>query len=210
MIYAIVGTNKEKREKAQEKVSVLGIPTAHLYSEQIAGLRPLVDATNLFGEKVIVMLSQTFEVASSREEVTDLLGKMQDSENIFIIDEPFADANRVKKLVKFSEKLFDCREEGVGEASPFPMCNAFGKRDKKQAFIEWMKIKDVSEPVEMIHGALWWKMKTIWEDTLNGKPTKFTKEECEYFGGKIMRATMESYRGNGNLKDKLEEIVLEV
>lgn len=210
MIYAVVGTNKEKREKAMEWLSKLGTPTANLYSEQIAALRPLVEATSLFGEKIIAHVIQAMEVASSREEVTKLLGEMQDSNNTFIIDEPFADANRVKKLEKYSEKVFDCREEGPGEASPFPMCNAFGKRDKKQAFIEWMKIKDVSEPVEMIHGALWWKMKTIWEDTLSGKPTKFTKDECEYFAGKIMRATMDSYRGKGNLKDRLEEIILEV
>lgn len=210
MIYTVVGTNKEKREKAMEWLSKLGTPNASLYSEQIAALRPLVEATNLFGEKIIAHVIQTMEVASSREEVTKLLGEMQDSKNTFIIDEPFADANRVKKLEKYSEKMFDCREQGPGEASPFPMCNAFARRDKKQAFIEWMKIKDISEPVEMIHGALWWKMKTIWEDTLSGKPTKFTKDECEYFAGKIMRATMDSYRGKGNLKDRLEEIILEV
>lgn len=135
---------------------------------------------------------------------------MKDSGNIFIIDEPFADANRVKRLEKYAEKVYDAREEKEGEASPFPLCNAFGKRDKKEAFIEWMKIKDVSEPIEMVHGALWWKMKTIWEDTLTGKPTKFTKEECERFGGMFMRATMDVYRGKGNLKDNLERIILEV
>lgn len=210
MIYTIVGTNKEKREKATEKLSKLGVPTASIYSEHIAALRPLVEATSLFGEKIIAHVIQTMEVASSREELVKLMPEMEKSENTFIIDEPFADANKVKKLEKYSKQLFDCREEGPGEASPFPMCNAFGRRDKKQAFIEWMKIKDVSEPVEMIHGALWWKMKTIWEDTLAGKPTKFTKEECEYFAGKIMRATMDSYRGKGNLKDRLEEIILEV
>jgi hypothetical protein len=210
MIYALVGTNKEGREKAWTALASLGTPTSNMYSEQIASLKPLIEATSLFGDTVIAVLIQTMEVASSREVVTELLKDMQESSNIFIIDEPFADANRVKRLEKYAKKLYDAREEKEGEASPFPMCNAFGKRDKKQAFIEWMKIKDVSEPVEMIHGSLWWKMKTIWEDTLNGKPTKFTKDECEYFGGLIMRATMDVYRGKGNLKDNLERIILEV
>ena len=210
MIYALVGTNKEQREKAGVMLSKLGVPTSNIYSEQIVMLKPLIEATSLFGDKVIAVLIQTMEVASSREIVTDLLSDMKESSNIFIIDEPFADANRVKKLEKYAEKVYDCHEEKEGEASPFPLCNAFGKRDKKEAFIEWMKIKDVSEPIEMVHGALWWKTKTIWEDTLNGKPTKFTKDDCEHFGGLFMRATMDVYRGKGNLKDNLERIILEV
>lgn len=71
MIYALVGTNKEKREKAQALLSKLGVPTSNIYSEQIVALRPLIEATSLFGDKVIAVLIQTMEVASSREIVTD-------------------------------------------------------------------------------------------------------------------------------------------
>lgn len=210
MIYAIVGTGREKREKANDAIGKFGIPTNHIYSEQIAILPALTEATSLFGEKVIALLVQTMDKAESREVVTELLPEMKTSENIFIIDEPFADANRVKKLEKYADKLYDCREEKEEGVSPFPLCNAFARRDKKQAFIEWMNIRDTVDSMEIVHGALWWKMKTVWEDTLSGKPTKFTKEECERIGEKLAKAPMDAYRGKGNLKEKLEQIILEI
>lgn len=210
MIYALIGTDREKREKANVALLRLGIPTTHIYSEQIALLEPLTEASSLFGEKIIALLVQTMDVAGSKEIVTNLLPEMKVSETIFIIDEPFADANKAKRLEKYAEKMYDCREEKEESVSPFPLCNAFGRRDKKQAFIEWMNIRDMADSMEMVHGALWWKMKTIWEDTLTGKPTKWSKEECERTGSNLIRATMDAYRGKGTLREHLEKIILSV
>ena len=210
MIYGVVGTNQKIRDEAFKKILKEKSASVHIYSEQIAGLRPLIDATNLFGEEIIAMLIQTMDKAESREAVIDLLSDMKDSKNIFIIDEPFADANRIKRLEKYSERLVDAREEKEQELKPFTFCEAFARRDKKQTFIECVKIKDVSEPLEMVHMALWWKMKTIWADTLNGKATKFTKAECEKFGEEIMKASLDAHRGERGLKMKLEEVVLKV
>lgn len=210
MIYALIGTGREKREKANEALLRLGIPTTHIYSEQIAMLLPLTEASSLFGEKIIALLVQTMDQTASREVVTDLLPEMKASPNVFIIDEPFADANRAKKIEKYAEKVYDCRIEKEEAASPFPLCNAFGRRDKKQAFVEWMNIREMADSMEMVHGALWWKMKTIWEDTLTGKPAKFTKEECETISGELARATMDAYRGKGNLREHLEKIILSI
>ena len=210
MIYTVIGTNQKKREEYLRTILKDKNVSLHIYSEQVATLRPLVDASSLFGEEIVALLIQLMDSQASRDEVIDLFPLMKESKNIFVIDEPFADANRTKRLEKYSEKLFDCREEKEGEASPFLLCNAFAKRDKKQAFIEWMKIKDVSEPLEMIHGALWWKMRMIWEDTLNGKPTKFTKSECEKFSEEIMKSILDAHRGKVDLKLKLEEVILSV
>lgn len=207
MIYSIVGTGIGKREKAHEALGKLGEPTAHIYSEQIATLQALISSTSLFGDKIIAHLIQTMDVAASRDEVVRLLPDMQDSKNIFVIDEPFADANRVKKLEKFSEKLFDAREEKGESVDVFRLCNLFGRRDKKEAWLEWMKIRDLESP-EAIQGLLWWKMKTIWEDVLNGKPSKFTKAECEDFASRIVRASMDAHRGEKDLKVELESIIL--
>lgn len=209
MIYSIVGTGIAKREKASEALEKLGAPSAHIYSEQIVSLQPLISSSSLFGEKIIVNLIQTMDVAASRDVVTDLLVDMEKSANVFIIDEPFADANRVKKLEKYSEKLFDAREEKEGEVDVFTLCTLFAKRDKKAVWLEWMRIRDLASP-ESVQGLLWWKMKTVWEDTLNGRPTKFTKDECELFGGRIVRASMDAHRGEKDLKVELESILLSI
>lgn len=209
MIFALVGTDSKKRIKALDDISKKGKVTSHIYTEQISALRPLIEAGSLFGDKVIAHLIQILEKADTREYVYDLLPLMKDSENIFVLDEPFADANRIKKIEKYSEKLFDAREEKEIAASPFPLCNAFARRDKKGAWAEWMKLRDV-ESGEAIQGALWWKFQTIWGDVRAGRPGKFTLDECEELGGRILRASILAHRGEKDIKIELESIVLSI
>ena len=209
MIYALVGTEGKMREKAYDAFSKLGPISAHVYSEHVATLEPLISAGSLFGEKIIVNIIQAMDVASSRDEIIRLLPDMKDSKNIFIIDEPFADANRVKRLEKYAEKFHDAREEKKEGVNIFNLCNLFAKRDKKAVWIEWMHIKDTETP-EAVHGALWWKFSTIWSDTRSGKPSKYTLLECEDLGGKLLRASIEAHRGEKDLKLELERILLSI
>lgn len=188
------------------EIAKFGAPSAHIYAEQISSLVPLIEASSMFGDKVVVHLIQTLEKAEVREYVYDLLTKMQDSENIFIIDEPFADANRTKKLEKFSKSLYDAREEKIKEADPFALCNAFARRDKKAVWIEWMRLREV-EP-EAVQGALWWKFQTVWADVKSGRPGKFTLGECEQLGGRLLRSSILAHRGERDLRVELESIIL--
>jgi hypothetical protein len=207
MIYAIVGTEKTIRDKAYKELEKLGTVTAHIYSEQISALEPLVSATSLFGDKVIANLIQVMDVASSESELVRLLPEMKVSENIFIIDEPFADANRIKKLSTHVEKIFDGREEKDLRTNLFTLCDLFAKRDKKNAWIEWMNIRD-KESGEAIQGLMWWKFQTIWAGVRDGKPSKFTLSECEVIGKKLVRSSILAHRGERDLKTELEEIIL--
>lgn len=206
MIYTIIGTHGARREKALAEISKLGTPSAHIYGEQISSLRPLIEASSMFGDKVVVHLIQTLEKADTREYVYELLPAMEESENFFIIDEPFADANRAKKLEKFSKKLYDAREEKKKEADPFSLCNAFAKRDKKAVWVEWMKLREV-EP-EAIQGALWWKFSGVWADVKSGMPGKFTLSECENIGGRLLKSSILAHRGQLDLRMELESIIL--
>ncbi len=208
MIYTLVGTNSKIREKALGEISKIGTPSAHIYGEQISALEPLLAAGSLFGDKVIAHLVQVLEKADTRESVYELLPAMEESSNIFIIDEPFADANRTKKLEKFSKKLFDAREEKKKEADPFALCNAFAKRDKKAVWVEWMKVRELE--AEPIQGALWWKFQMIWSDAKSGRPGKFTLSECENIGGRLLRSSILAHRGELDLKVELESILLSI
>ena len=207
MIYAIVGTDNTIREKANSETAKLGNATTHIYSEKISTLEPLIVASSLFGEKIIVYLMQVMDVASSKEELVRLLPQMKESSNIFIIDEPFADANRVKMLSKYAKTVFDAREEKKKEVDIFILCNYFGRKDKKGAWEEWMKIRDKESP-EAIQGLLWWKFQTIWADVRDGRPSKFTLSECETIGEKLIQAPIKAHTGKGDLKVELEKIIL--
>lgn len=50
MIYSLIGTDTLRREKAYKELASLGPISIHIYSEQIAALKPLVEARSLFGE----------------------------------------------------------------------------------------------------------------------------------------------------------------
>ncbi len=207
MIYAVVGGDAKKREIAFSELAKKGESKNHIYGEQIDQLEPIINAVSLFGDTVVVTLVQTMDNASSKEEVTRLLQDMKESSNIFIIDEPFADANRVSRLTKYAEKVYDAREEKVKDVDVFTLCNYFAKRDKKNAWLEWMKLRD-SGSKEAVAGALWWKFQIVWQDAKAGKVTKFTQEECEKIGGDLVKASIRAHRGELDLGLELERIIL--
>jgi hypothetical protein len=208
MIYTLVGTDTIKRNRAKEELSKLGKETAHLYSESISLLLPLIQASSLFGDKVVVALVQTMDVVSSREEVVRLLGDMKASENIFIIDEPFADANRVTRLTKFSEKVYDAREAKKEKVDVFVLGDFLIRRDKKNAWLYWTSIRNQVDSMEALAGALWWKFSMHWGDVRKGKPSKFTQKECEVVGGRLAKASLLAHRGQLDLEKELESILL--
>jgi hypothetical protein len=207
MLYALVGTNQVMREKAQKELAKLGEPSRHLYAEHVEDTESLLEANSLFGDKVVAHLIQTLERAEGRDFIYDLLPAIKESANVFVIDEPFADANRVKKLEKYAEKLYDAREEKEKDASPFLLVNAFVRRDKKNAWLEWVAVRDALEP-EAIQGALWWKFQSIWSDAKSGRASKFSLPECERFGRDIVRSSILAHRGELDLRMELERIVL--
>jgi len=209
MLYSLVGVDSKIREKALLEIGTLGNPTAHIYAEHISALPALIEASSLFGDPIVAHLIQTLEKAEARDVVYDLLPKMEASDNVFFIDEPFADINRVKRLEKFSKKIFDARVAKEKEISPFGLCTAFARRDRKEAWLEWMNVRDALEP-EAIQGALWWKFQMVWSDTKEGRLSKFTLAECEELGGRIMRSSVLAHRGELDLGKELESIILSI
>jgi hypothetical protein len=209
MIYTIVGTNKEVRAKASLELAKIGDVTAHIYSESIGTLQPLIESSSLFGDKIIVQVIQVMDLASTRDVLITLLPDMKESANVFILDEPFADANRVKRLSKYSEKTFNAIEVKEKNNDIFQLCNLVARRNKKDAWLAWMELRDKETP-ESIHGALWWKWTTLWSDTKSGKPSKFTIKECEDIGGKLLRASILAHRGERDLKVEMERVVLSI
>ena len=72
-----------------------------------------------------------------------------------------------------------------------------------------MNVKD-KESGEAIQGALWWKWREVWQDTLSGKKTAYTLPECEKIGKELLCSTIVAHRGEGDLMTELERIVLSI
>ena len=207
MIYTIVGTHKELREKTNKEFSLLGVAAHHIYSEQVSELEALIDVTNIFGDPVVVYCIQLGEVASSKEELKRLLESMSTSQNIFIVDEPFADIHLYNRLKKISKKTYDAREEKVNNTSVFALCDAFVARDKKQAWVDFVRLKK-GDNAEAIQGALWWKFQIEWGRVKEGKKSLFSLPECEKIGGELLRSSILAHRGEKDLFLELERIIL--
>lgn len=207
MIYAIVGTDQKIKDKAISEMKSLGEVSRYVYSEQVGELESLVSGASLFGDVIIVNCVQLMDQAGSKEELLRLLPEMEESINIFIIDEPFADIHRYNKLKKVAKKIFDAREEKKKDSSLFVFCTSFARRDKKAAWLDFTHIKERESP-EGIQGALWWKWREVWQATISEKKTAFSKAECEVFGEAILKSSIKAHRGELELSVELERIVL--
>jgi hypothetical protein len=174
----------------------------------VGELEQLIDATSLFGDPVIVTCIQLGDVATSKKELVERLPQRGESKNIFIIDELFADVHLFNKIDKVAKKTFDAREEKIKDTSVFKLCDSFALRDKKQAWLDFLALKDAGNEGEAIQGALWWKFQVVWQATLDGRKTSFTKDECERIGGELVRSTILAHRGEKDLMIELERIIL--
>lgn len=207
MMYSIVGTNKVIREKSAQELISLGVATHHIYSEKVGELETLIDASSLFGETVVVICVQLGDVVASKNELIRLLKDMEESSNIFIIDEPFANVHLYNKLSKVSKKTYDAREEQVKDRSVFKLCDSFVTRNKKQAWLDFLHIR-ATESGEAIQGALWWKFQLEWQIVREGRRSLFSSDDCERIGKDLILSTIYAHRGKKDLMVELERIIL--
>ncbi|HPX52356.1 MAG TPA: hypothetical protein PLE26_01025 [Candidatus Paceibacterota bacterium] len=242
MFYIIFGTNFKKREASREKIhqalktkkidfdSLLEVPK--ISKENFSLLANYYGGASLFGEKVLINAEDLLTKEESREYVYKHLEDMTKSDNIFILDEPFALAATFQKLEReldkldIKENIFDCRETLVKkDVEPFYLCELIEKRDKKNAWQEWKKLYLEWEDSEAqaIHGALWWKWKMMWSAYLDGdrnnffrvyrlssKEIRYSKRELEEFGKEISLMAMKANNGELDLMRSLEKFIIKI
>lgn len=205
MMYAIVGTEVETRKKALASILKNKNPTYYVRKDTFFQLSALIDAQDIFGGEVIVMVEQVGSDVEGRELLKKQLPAMKESVNLFIIDEPFTDASFTKTLEKYGE-VFNAKEEKSKKEFPSIFLSAFEKRDKKNAWVEWMKLRDGE--TELLHGALWWKVKMLWQGIKTGRRGAFTEEEIAHIGYELVSASHKAHRGEADLKEEMEKIIL--
>jgi hypothetical protein len=205
-MYAVFGTERVKRTKGFDSFLKGRIVSFSIRKENAYQLPALIEASDIFGGEIVVMLEQVGSDAEGRDVIKKYGEGMKNSKNLFILDEPFADANFVKTLTKYSADTVDAREEKVKEADPFSFVNAFALRDKKNAWTEWMKVRELD--AEPIHGALWWKIKMLWQSAKDGRRSVFTEDELASIGHKLVAASHKAHRGEVDLKEEMEKLTL--
>jgi hypothetical protein len=208
MIVSIYGTNITVRKKALESVLKGKHPTAYVRTDTTWELSHLINAEDLFGGEVIVLVEQVGSTAEGRDILKDNFKDMEASKNLFIIDEPFIETTFIKTLEKYSKETFDAREQKIKGKDPFTLTNAIMKRDKKNAWLAWTEVRDLdAEPVQ---GALWWRVRTLWEGVKEGKKSAYSEDELAKMGFDLVAMSHRAHRGETDLHEEIEKFVLSI
>jgi len=242
MFFVIYGTNFKKRRSAKDKIdSILRnskinpnslLSPAKISKENYLLLESYIDAASLFGERIKIEIEDLLTKEETREFIYKNLSKMVESENIFILDEPFALPASFQKISRDLEKLgyvdnaFDVSEEKIDkDIEPFYLCELIEKRDKKKAWQEWQKIylEWGDDEAQALHGAIWWKWKMIWSAYLDGdtrnyfklyrlsdRQINYNKEEIEERGKELSLMAMKANNGEEDLMRSIEKFILNI
>lgn len=227
MLYIIFGTDIKKRVEAKEKIEkdllskkiILKdlLLVSKINKDNYFELENYFEKKSLFGERLLVNVDDILSKEESREYFYSNFKSFIDSENIFILDEPFAVTAVFQKLVRdftkeeIKENLFDAKEiKEKKDTKPFYLCTLIEKRNKKLAWLEFQKIylQWGDTEAQALHGAMWWKWKNIWSLSINNKKTNFTKEEIETFGYELSLMAMKANNGEVNLMKDIEKFIL--
>ena len=227
MLYLIHGTDNKKRILARKKIlAKVGqnffLPV-EIQKENLHLLENYLQAQSLFSnlssgladEKILINIFDILTKEDSRKFIYENLEKLISSQNIFILDEPFALKTSIDKVTKLvgRENVFDCSEiKAVKDIEPFKFCDLIEARDKKNAWLEWKKIYEEwgNQEEQALHGALWWKWKMIWQNFLNGRKVNYSKIEIENMAKEISLMSMQANNGEIDLMRTIEKLILKI
>jgi len=223
MLYLIHGTDNKKRILARKKIlAKVGqnfFSPVEIQKENLHLLENYLQAQSLFSglsdEKILINIFDVLTKEDSRKFIYENLEKLMQSQNIFILDEPWALKTSIDKVTKVvgRENVFDgSAVTVVKDIEPFRFCDLMEARDKKNAWLEWKKIYEEwgNQEEQALHGALWWKWKMLWQNFLNGRKVNYSKTEIEQFGKEIAFMSIQSNNGEIDLMREIERLILKI
>ncbi len=174
MLYVIHGPDKKTAtDKALSLVhslqtkrpdAVLIKITADNWSKSL--IQENTGGQGLFSSKYIVFLNRVCENVVAKEEISDYIPEMKESENVFLILEGVLNAELKKSLEKNAEKIVLCEEKtsvkkGFGDFNVFALGDALGEKKFMNAWVLYRKAVEKGLEIESILGTIFWQMKSI-------------------------------------------------
>lgn len=236
MLYLIHGSDREKaRAKKDELLSVLRgkRPDAEVFTLDTETfttpkLESLYSSQGLFEQKHIAVLDGLLSDKGAKEAVLGALASLADSSSVFLLLEGALDVKTAAAIGKHAAKTFSFGEKKKAEWGNnigFLIADAFGKKDRKNAWVLFQKAIRAGSSAEEIHGTLFWQVKTLMlakktksaeEAGLKpfpyGKAVRFAKNFSEEELGEILSRLVDMYHGirmeGGKLEIELEKLLL--
>ncbi len=209
-------------------------PAAEVFEMDVDEFRPgrlkeLTSSRGLFEDKYIVFLYHVLSEDEHAETVVDRVDQMAETDHVFVVVEDELKKDHKNTFSNYAEKLKHFRKETDSkEHKPFPLSDAYGRRDKKKGWIELQKaLKSPNNSPESIHGLLWWQTRLMWlakdvnsaeEAGVSSYPFKkakkfqknFTEEKLFSKTNQLITMYHNAHRGHYDLSEALEQFILEV
>lgn len=237
MIIVFHGQNITARKKALDEMRA-GLKKKRPEAEHFdldadeftpARLEELAAGRGLFEEKYIVAMFNVLTIEAGRETVMEQLDALANTDHVFIIVEDKLSQTHKKKLSAYAESVKEFKGGADSrEQKPFPLSDAYGRRDRQAAWIELQKVLDSpNNKPESIHGLLFWQTKLMHlaqtygsaeEAGVSAYPFKkstgfaknFSTEELQKNTRRLVTMYHEAHRGRYQLADALEQFILEL
>ena len=236
MLFIYHGSDVEKRKQATHKLrdSLLKKrPEAEVFEFDADTFSPdrlheLTASRGLFEEKYVVFLFHVLTENDVLETFIEKVEAIKDTDHVFVLVEDVIDKKILDKLEPYSRSshYFAGSEEST-EYKPWPLSDAYGKRNKKLAWIEFQKALAAEELAEIVHGVLIWQTRlmllakeydTAEEAGESAYPFKkakgfaknFSHEELEKNFIRLVKNYHQAHRGQYGLLAAMEQFLLEL
>lgn len=165
------------------------------------------DGSTLFGDRFVYSIDSVCIDSAAQSALIAMLPALARSENTFFLFEEKPDAELKKHLKKHAGEFesFDI-EKARDVGSAFAVANAFGRRDKKSAWISYMRAIAVGAAPEALHGMLFWKVK---QSLLSKQRGAFSERELCDMAGELSALPHEARRQGVELEYALELFMLD-
>lgn len=240
MIYLLYGSDTDKaRTKLHELVATLikKKPDAsheRLNDETFAAdrLEELMGGMGLFSSKAIIEMQHVFRNKDAKETVLERIKDIGTSENIFVFLEAELTKSDLAKFEKNAQKVQVFELKTTGEIKKeafkiFSLTDAFGRRDRKQLWVLYIKAKMNEVAAEEIHGILFWQVKAMLQTAqatsakdagLNpfvyqksqGFLRNYSEAEVKAISSRLVSIYHQARRGIQDFDNALEKFILEV
>lgn len=236
MLYLIHGSDRDKTlAKKDELLSVLRgkRPDAEVFildaeTFTIPKLESLYSSQGLFEQKHIVVLDTLLPQKNIKEAVLESLLHLAESSSVFLLLDGALDVKTAAQIEKHAAKTFSFGEKKKaewGNTINFLIADAFGGKDRKNAWVLFQKAMRAGSSAEEVHGTLFWQVKTILlakktksaeEAGLKpfpyGKAVRFAKNFTEGELEEILSRLVDMYHGirmeGGELEVEMEKFLL--
>ncbi len=212
MIYLFFGDQADDKRKASQKIfSSLGFESNIVISDLDVSLEQLYSLSgnnSLFDSKTAVALVGVLENKEALKYVMEHLVDFQKSPNVFVFLEKKLFKTELDKFKKYAEEVkeFKLIDSKKAKINPFAITLPLERRDKKNTWLSFQKIRKSDIEMEALAGMIFWKIKSM---ILSGQNKKFSESELKELSSKIITLYHDSHRGLVDMETGLEKMILE-